>query len=203
MTDDDKAKIEKLADEYLAVQELERLHEIVGSILGNIDERRKALRRELDKAVCGSRRKAQQTIEGELKRFKLSLSFLRSFDNSLAEFQKLADQIEDERLRYGILFWCRNMVEDARMLGNISRRDVLDETRDKLNGRKSKLDQNSKTEERRLKVEAKMRDILRDDPGADWTAAWRKLYLDQVIRKLASRNTLEKDARAAHQKTFY
>ena len=199
---DERAKIEKLADEYLAVAELERLHEIGCSILGNIDERREALKRELNKAVRGRGRKAQQTIEGELKRFKLSLSFFRSFGNSLAELQRLADQIEDERLRYGILFWCRNMVEDVRILGNIARRDVLNEMRDKLNGRKSRIDQGSKTEERRLKVEAKMVDILKYDPGAEWGAAWRKVYGVVGLRKLASRNTLEKDARAAYQKHF-
>jgi hypothetical protein len=201
MTSDGKAKTEKLADEYLAVEELQRLHGISGSILDNIGERRKALERELNKAACGRGRKAQQTIESELKRSKLSLSFLRDFDGSLAELQKLADQIEDERLRYGILFCCRNMVEDARMLGNIARRDLLDEERDRLNGRRPKH-QKAEAKKRQLEVEAKILEVLRGDPAAEWPAAWRKVYAVGPLRNLASRNTLEKDARAAYQKHF-
>jgi hypothetical protein len=140
-----KAKIEELADEYLSLAELETLHESHDSIFAQISLRSEALKRELDKAVCGRAHKAMQKIWADLKRYKFSISFLRTFGGGLAELDKLASQIEDKRLRYGILFFCRNMVEDARMLGNIARRDVIDEERDRLNGQNPRSTSSPKT----------------------------------------------------------
>jgi hypothetical protein len=197
---DDKAKMDQFVDQILALKDLKRLEVIALSILGHMEKHGQAYKRELDKVVSGQKHKNAQTIVGYRKRHNLSHSFFHYFDHHLTELQKLADRIEDERLRSDILYHCRNVVENAIMLGNIAMRDVLDEERDRLNGQKPKLSQ--KSEERRLKLEAKMSVVLRDDPRADWSAAWNRLYKDGMIRKLASRNTLEKDARAAYQKHF-
>jgi hypothetical protein len=165
-----------------------------------MEKRGHTYKRELHKVISGHNHKSAQTISDYRKRNNLSHSFFRDFDRHLTELKKHADRIEDGRLRSSLLYHCRNVVENANMLGNISMRDVLDEKRDRLNGRKPKL--NQKSEERRLKVEAKMSDVLRDDPRADRSAAWNRFYKDGLIRKLASRNTLEKDARTAYQKHF-
>jgi hypothetical protein len=199
---DSKATIEKLADQYLALEQLCSLCETALMIREHVDVRGKELKRQIDKAVSGHKHKSQESIEDGLKRMGLSIGFLKDFDDDVIELNKAAEGIKDDRLRYIVLYYCRSIVENSFMLGNIARRDILDERRDRSNGRKAKLKQNPKTEERRLRVESKMSDVLRDDPDADWRAAWNRLYKDGVMRKLASRNTLEKEARAAYQKHF-
>jgi hypothetical protein len=184
----------------IALAELYRLTEISLSILGHMEKREQSYKRALDKVISGRKSKNVQTISDYRKRNNLSHSFFRDFDRHLTEFKKLADQIEDDHLRSNILYRCRSVIENAIMLGNIAMRDVLDEKRDRLNGQTRKPNKNS--EQRRLKVDAKMSDVLKDDPGAEWSAAWNRIYKDGAIRKLASRNTLEKDARAAYQKHF-
>jgi pyruvate formate-lyase activating enzyme-like uncharacterized protein len=198
---DSKATIEKLADQYLALEELIRLHEIVDSIYGHIDARGEVLKQQIYNAVSGHKHKSEEAIESGLKRMSLSTAYCRNLSDNVVELGKFTERIEDQRLRYAILHYCRNITENAFMLGNIAKRDIIDERLDKQNGRKSKLNQNSRTEERRQKIEAKMRDILRADPGAEWSVAWKRFYVGN-IRKLASRNTVEKGARTAYQKYF-
>ena len=53
-----------------------------------------------------------------------------------------------------------------------------------------------------LKVEEKVLAVLKDNPSAEWDQIWKKVRGNGTLRKLASRNTLEKDARAAYQKHF-
>jgi hypothetical protein len=197
-----KATIDHFAHKYLVLEQICKLHEMAAMIEEHIEIRGKALKRQIDKAVSGQKHKSQESIEDGLRRRRLSIGLLDTFGNYVNAPGKVAEEIEDVRVRYDVLYYCLSIVENSFMLGNIARRDVLDEGRDRANGRKAKLKQNSKTEELRLKIESKMSDVLRDNPRADWSAAWNRLYKDGTIRKLASRNTLEKDARAAYQKHF-
>jgi hypothetical protein len=182
----DKGKMDQFVDECLALEDLRRLSEIELSVLGHMEKQGQVYKRELDKLISGGNHKNVQTISGYRKRNNLAHSFFRDFYHHLSELKKLADRIEDHRLRSDILYHCPSVVENAIMLGNIAMRDVLDEERDRLNGRKPKR-QNAMVEEHQLKIEAKMQEVLTGDPAAEWAAAWRKLYMDGSIRRLASR----------------
>jgi hypothetical protein len=132
------------------------------------------------------------------------LDFGKMFRVSLVEFRKALDEIADAKLRYRIALHSREMAAYARILGNIARRNILEERRDQINGQKSKTSEKvtAKTNERQLKVEEKILAALKDNPSAEWDQIWKKVRGNGTLRKLASRNTLEKDARAAYQKHF-
>lgn len=127
------------------------------------------------------------------------LDFEKMFRGSLAEFQKAVDEITDPRLRYRIAHYSREMAAYGRILGNIARRNALEERRDQINGAKSKINRSPKTAKLQAEIDEKVKAILCVDRGAEWNVVWQKVWIDQNVRKLAkSRNTIEKYARMAY-----
>jgi hypothetical protein len=155
--------------------------------------------------------KSWERFKDKVQTARLILDSHKSFNANLHEFLTALDEIASPKLRYRVALHSREIAAHARILGNIARRNALEEMRDRRNGRKSQLSPESKKveqqQERRQKIKEKMLAILKNDPSAEKKAVWRKVFYAYGItndqkKALGSRNTLEKDFETAWNKLF-
>jgi len=92
------------------------------------------------------------------------------------------------------------LVLTGNILNSTTQRNLVEQARDKVNGRKSRASPPPKTKALRQKIKEKVESLLADKPDLTHEEVWDRVWADGAIRKLGVRNTVRSAFNIAIQK---